>query len=314
VTAVEPDLGGALAVLVEQFVAHLGARRRLSRHTAAAYRRDLLALAEFASAQGCDDWARLEASTVRGYIAARHRRGIGGRSLSRALSAIRGFYRFLAEEGITERNPASGISAPKAPRKLPEVLDADRTAALLEFAASEPLAIRDRALLELTYSSGLRLAELVAVDLTDLDLREGLIRVTGKGRKTRIVPVGRQARAALRGWIQARSSLANAATQALFVSRRGTRISARAVQARFARWASVQGIGERVYPHLLRHSFASHLLESSGDLRAVQELLGHADISTTQVYTHLDFQHLARVYDRSHPRARRKAKDGPRGR
>jgi len=296
--------------LVERFVAHLSERRRLSAYTARAYRGDLMSLADFMEARGCVAWTRLDVSLVRGYIAARHRQGIGGRSLRRALSAIRCFYRFLAEEGITQRNPAAGISAPKAPRKLPAVLDADRTAALLELGGTDLLALRDRALLELTYSSGLRLAELVAVDPGDLDLSEGLIRVTGKGRKTRIVPVGRQARAALRRWIEARPGLAAPGTRALFVSRRGTRISARAVQARFARWATVQGIGARVHPHLLRHSFASHLLESSGDLRAVQELLGHADISTTQVYTHLDFQHLARVYDRAHPRARRKSKTG----
>jgi len=301
----------SLAILVERFVAHLGERRRLSPHTTNAYRRDLMSLAEFAAARGCEDWTHLESSLVRGHIAARHRQGIGGRSLRRALSAIRGFYRYLAEEGITERNPAAAIRAPKAPRKLPAVLDADRTAALLELDGADPLTRRDRALLELTYSSGLRLAELVAVDLGDLDLAEGLIRVTGKGRKTRIVPIGRQARLAIRRWIETRPVLAEEGNQALFVSRRGTRISARAVQARFARWATVQGISERIHPHLLRHSFASHLLESSGDLRAVQELLGHADISTTQVYTHLDFLHLARVYDRAHPRARRKPKSDP---
>ena len=242
---------------------------------------------------------------MRRFVADRHRRGAGPRSLQRALSAIRAFYLHQIREGRIELNPAAGVSAPNAARKLPKVLEPDRVGALLEFSAHDAIDARDRAMLELMYSSGLRLSELVGLDLHHIDIQDGLVEVTGKGDKQRRLPVGRLACVALGAWLRRRADMAATGERALFVSRRGTRISRRSVEVRLARRAGMQGLDVGVHPHMLRHSFASHLLESSGDLRAVQELLGHADISTTQVYTHLDFQHLAKVYDRAHPRARR---------
>jgi integrase/recombinase XerC len=217
---------------------------------------------------------------------------------------LRGFFRFLIREKVLKRNPAADVTAPKAGKRLPGTLDADQMARLLELPGDDPLTVRDRAMLELLYSSGLRLAELVALDLGDVDDADATVRVTGKGAKTRIVPVGRKALAALRAWRRTRAGVAGPDEQALFVSRRGGRLRPRSVQDRIVHWARRQGMDRNVYPHLFRHSFASHLLESSGDLRAVQELLGHADVSTTQIYTHLDFQHLAQIYDQTHPRAR----------
>ncbi len=294
--------------LVERFLAHLDRERRLSPLTAQAYRRDLRALVAFCRDNRMGGWGRLDAADIRRYAAWRHRAGAGGRSVQRALSAVRTFYRYLLREGLVERNPASGVAAPKSPRKLPRVLEADRVSALLALPEEDPLAVRDRAIMELLYSSGLRLSEVVALKVRDLDLLEGFVDVTGKGDKGRIVPVGRIARSALQTWLRTREALCSADEPGLFVTRHGRPMSARSIQARVRRWALAQGLGLHVHPHMLRHSFASHLLESSGDLRAVQELLGHADIRTTQVYTHLDFQHLAQVYDRAHPRARRKGK------
>ena len=252
------------------------------------------------------DWSSVDARLVRGFVAWRHRNSVGGRSIQRGLSAIRTFFDFCVREAVTTGNPARAVSAPKASRRLPNALDIDRAGALVELEGDDPLALRDRAMLELTYSSGLRLAELCALAVADVDLEGALVKVLGKGRKVRVVPVGRHARAAVRAWLGVRAELAGPGENALFVSRRGRRISPRTVQARFAARALESGIGVHVHPHLLRHSFATHLLESSGDLRAVQELLGHADIGTTQVYTHLDFQHLAAVYDKAHPRARKR--------
>ncbi|MDJ0863749.1 MAG: tyrosine recombinase XerC [Gammaproteobacteria bacterium] len=294
--------------LVERFLAHLDRERRLSPLTAQAYRRDLRALVAFCRDNRMGGWGRLDAADIRRYAAWRHRAGAGGNSVQRALSAVRTFYRYLLREGLVERNPASGVAAPKSPRKLPRVLEADRVSALLALPEKDPLAVRDRAIMELLYSSGLRLSEVVALNVRDIDLREGFVDVTGKGGKGRIVPVGRIARSALQAWLRTREALCPADEPGLFVTRHGRPMSARSIQARVRRCALAQGLGLHVHPHMLRHSFASHLLESSGDLRAVQELLGHADIRTTQVYTHLDFQHLAQVYDRAHPRARRKGK------
>jgi integrase/recombinase XerC len=226
--------------------------------------------------------------------------------VQRRLSAVRSFYAFLIREGIMRVNPATDIRAPKSARHLPQTLDADQMGRLLDVAVETPLDARDLALMELFYSSGLRLAELVALDLTSIDLADRTVRVVGKGNKTRIVPVGRKAVTALRAWLRERSGMAAPETPALFVGRNGGRLGARAIQLRVAAAARRQGLPMGVHPHLFRHSFATHLLESSQDLRGVQELLGHADISTTQVYTHLDFQHLARIYDEAHPRARRK--------
>jgi len=291
---------------LERFVRHLSQERGLSPRTAEGYRRDLDALARFCRERGLGRWDALDDEHIRAFAAWCHRQGASGRSIQRALSAVRGFYAYLLREGQARRNPAVGVAAPKSTRRLPEVLDADQVAGLLDFTAEGPLSLRDLAILELFYSSGLRLAELVGLDLHELDVQEGLVAVTGKGRKRRLVPVGRYAREALARWLAVRSGMARAGETAVFVGRTGRRLGARAVQLLVGRRARQRGLGTCVHPHTLRHSFASHLLESSGDLRAVQELLGHADISTTQVYTHLDFQHLARVYDQAHPRAKRK--------
>lgn len=291
---------------IERFLRHLRDERRLSPLTCSGYGRELARLLDYCGERGLAAWPDLDGRHIREFAAARHRGGSSGRSVQRTLSAVRTFFGFLSREGHVRRNPAVGVSAPRHPRRLPRALDADRVTALLALPADAPLSARDGAMMELLYSSGLRLGELVGLDLADVDMSEGLVSVTGKGRKRRILPVGRCALEALRAWLGVRADLAGPGETALFVSRRGSRISARSVQARLARWAERQGIGTRLHPHMLRHSFATHLLESSGDLRAVQELLGHADISTTQVYTHLDFQHLAKVYDQSHPRARRR--------
>ena len=291
---------------IERFCRHLGSERGLSARTVEAYRRDLAGFARYLESARIRDWPAIEAGVVRGFVAWRHRHGVGGRSIQRGLSALRTFFDFCMREAVTACNPARAVRAPKASRRLPNALDADRVSALVELDGEDPLSLRDRAMLELTYSSGLRLSELCSLDAADVDLEDGLVRVLGKGRKDRVVPVGRHAREAIRAWLPVRAALAGAGEPALFVSRRGRRISARSVQSRFAKRAFECGTGVHVHPHMLRHSFATHLLESSGDLRAVQELLGHADIGTTQVYTHLDFQHLASVYDHAHPRARRK--------
>ncbi len=295
---------------VSAFLRHLGQERRLSPRTVDAYRRDIADFIDWLDpGDAAPDWQSVTAQQIRGYSAARHRQGLTPKSLQRRLAALRALFRYLLREGRVLNNPADGIRAPKAQRKLPATLDADQLNRLLDIRDDDPLVLRDRAMLELLYSCGLRLSELVAVDIIDVDPRDAVLEVTGKGRKTRRVPVGSKALAAIADWRKVRGQLATADEPALFVSQRGSRLSARAVQQRIARLARQQGAPRHVHPHLLRHSFASHLLESSGDLRAVQELLGHADIGTTQIYTHLDFQHLAQVYDKAHPRARRK-KDG----
>ena len=290
---------------VDDFLAALATQRRASPHTLKAYRRDLLRAERLLPALGADSLASLTPAQVRRLVVALAREGLAGRSIARLLAALRAYYRHLLDGHGLPADPSAGIRAPKSPRRLPATLDVDHLARLLDFAADDPLARRDRALFELLYSSGLRLAEVVALDRTDLDLADASARVTGKGNKTRVVPIGSRAREALVDWLALRQTLAGDGP-ALFVSRLGGRLSARAVQQRLRHWADRQGIDRPVYPHLLRHSCASHLLESSGDLRAVQELLGHASLATTQVYTHVDFQYLARVYDAAHPRARRK--------
>ena len=299
-------MSGALADGVTRFLHGLRNERQLSPHTASAYQRDLAALIEYCAAQGITAWSALDSQHVRSFAAQCHRRGLAPRSIQRRLSAVRSLCRFLIREGELAHEPAADVQAPKARKRLPTTLDADTMARLLEFRSDDRLGVRDKAIMELFYSSGLRLAELLGLDLTDLDLRDRTVRVMGKGRKARIVPVGRQAAAALTRWLQERAVLAAVDETAVFVGVNGRRLGPRIVQKRIASWARLQGLPEHVHPHMFRHSFASHLLESSGDLRAVQELLGHANISTTQVYTHLDFQHLARIYDASHPRAKRK--------
>jgi len=292
---------------LESFLAELAVERRLSPHTVAAYRRDLAALADYCRKENLVDLATLDAYQVRRFAAACHRRGLSPRSIARRLSAVRGFLAYLVRRGVVSSNAAVHVQAPKPSRRLPATLDADQMASLLTRSGDDVLTVRDRAIIELMYSSGLRLAELVRLDLGDVDLADRVVRVTGKGNKERIVPVGRHAAGAVADWLKRRSELADALVSALFVSRRGQRLAARSVQLRLGRWARLQGAPVALHPHLLRHSFASHILESSGDLRAVQELLGHASISTTQVYTHVDFQHLAHIYDQSHPRARRRS-------
>ena len=284
----------------------LGTLQHLSEHTRKSYQRDLKVLLEFVNVQEVHQWNELDGRQIRSFVAWRHRQGIGGRSLQRNLSATRAFYRYLIGEGVAQYNPAEGVQAPKSPKILPKLLDVDQAAQLLEIDDKDPLAIRDKAILELMYSSGLRLSELVMLNIDSLDLVDAVVTVVGKGKKTRVVPIGKQARKAIEQWFKCRDKMANDEEFAVFVSQRGNRISRRSIQQRLKLWAMKQGITIHVNPHMLRHSFASHLLESSGDLRAVQELLGHADISTTQVYTHLDFQHLANVYDDAHPRARKK--------
>lgn len=293
---------------IERFVGHLRYERQLSPHTCRHYRRDLDALSAWCAARSLERWSDLDSGHVRDFTAAGYRQGLSPRSLQRRLSATRTFFRYLRREKHLKTNPAEDVRSPKSARRLPGNLDADRMARLLDIRGDGPLVARDRAILELLYSSGLRLAELTGLDLASIDLRAGMVQVTGKGSKERLLPVGRYALDALTAWYRERPSMAAATETAVFVSRRGTRLSARSVQARVLYWAKRQGLDTRVHPHLFRHSFASHLLESSHDLRGVQELLGHANISTTQIYTHLDFQHLAQIYDQTHPRARSKSK------
>jgi integrase/recombinase XerC len=294
---------------LQRFLEHLRHERRLSPRTCEHYQRDILRLLAWCREQGVAQWRLLSQPQVRGYIANRHRKGISGKSLQRELSSMRALYRYLLREGEADNNPAQGVRAPKVQRRLPVTLDADQLGQLLDVDADGPLAARDLAMMELFYSSGLRLSELISINVQDFDPRDAELEVTGKGDKTRRVPIGRKAMQALEHWLRMRPELAASDEPALFVSQRGQRIHPRSVQQRLKQWALRQGAGRNLHPHLLRHSFASHILESSGNLRAVQELLGHADISTTQIYTHLDFQHLANVYDAAHPRAKKKKQD-----
>ncbi len=291
---------------ITKFISYLHNERRLSAHTVSNYARDLNKVVVFCRNRQVAKWDELKVHDVRAYISKRHRGGLCGRSLQRELSAIRSFFKFLERENVVTNSPAISVSAPKTTRKLPQTLDVDQVLKLLKIPVDDLLSIRDRAMIELLYSSGLRLAELVSLSLGDIDFAQEQVRVTGKGTKTRIVPIGRFAKEAVTDWMRVRDKMVLMDEPALFVSKRGVRISKRAVEFRIKEWGEKQGLDSNVYPHKLRHSFASHILESSGDLRAVQELLGHADISTTQIYTHLDFQHLARIYDEAHPRARRK--------
>lgn len=300
---------------INRFLNHLRDERRLSAHTISAYRRDLEKFTDFLARREITTLRQLVIAQARMFPAQLNQSGLSSRSIQRALSAVRTLYRYLLRESKVEINPfltardvgnRQAVTAPRAERRLPSTLSIEEIVQLVTIDPRTDLDRRDRAILELFYSSGLRLAELSGLDLGDLDLADAVVRVMGKGAKTRIVPIGGYARESVLAWINVRSACAREREQALFVNRSGTRLGARAIQQRVAVWAQRQGLGRRVHPHMLRHSFASHVLESSSDLRAVQELLGHADISTTQVYTHLDFQHLAQVYDNAHPRARRK--------
>ena len=291
---------------VDGFLADLANTRRLSPHTCTAYERDIAGLFEVIGATPLE---RLQAIDVRRAVAKLHGRGLDGRSIARMLSAWRSFYRWLARHHGFKLNPCDGLRAPKSAKRLPDALSPDAVSSLLDGAAEDAQERRDVAMFELFYSSGLRLAELVALDVAAARgmQAEAEVTVIGKGRKMRTVPVGRKALDAIAAWLEVRPQIARPDEAALFVGARGDRISPRMVQARLSRWRLKQGIDANVHPHVLRHSFASHVLQSSGDLRAVQEMLGHASISTTQVYTHLDFQHLAKAYDAAHPRAKKKS-------
>ena len=290
---------------VAQYLQHLAAERRLSPHTVAAYQRDLANLTRLAAKKPL---AELTVTDIRGAIVKLRSQSLSAASVARQLSSWRGFYTFACRRLGFAGNPCLGLRPPKAAKALPDILSPDTCSQLLDRApeTDDALAARDRAMFELFYSSGLRLSELTGLDLDDVNLQSGEAEVTGKGRKTRIVPVGQAALDALSAWLPQRQTLLRDPTPALFIGQHGGRLSPRSVQLRLDRWARLAGLGQHVHPHLLRHAFATHVLQSSGDLRAVQEMLGHASISTTQVYTHLDWQHLAKVYDHAHPRARKK--------
>lgn len=293
---------------IASFIDHLQNEKRLSHHTITNYSRDLDQFLQYVEDKDIDDWKKCNVHFMRSFIASMFRQGLGGRSIQRHIATIRSFFSYLVREGVLKTNPMVGLSAPKATRKLPNPLDVDQMSQLLTNDAkqSTPIIVRDLAMMELMYSSGLRLAELVSLNVNDIDFKQGILPVTGKGSKTRVVPVGSVALDRLKQWLAVRDQLSKNNEKALFVSKLGKRISQRSVQERFKVWGIQKSLDSRLHPHRLRHSFASHLLESSGDLRAVQELLGHSDISTTQIYTHLDFQHLAEVYDRAHPRAKKR--------
>ncbi len=293
---------------IDSFLTYQEVARQLSPHTLSNYRRDLERFADYCRHKAIVDHHHVHNSDVRQWVALLHRNGLAGASLRRLLSSLRSFYKYSNKQG-GDHNPAIGVKAPRGEKRLPKTLDVDSMQQFLSIDGDDWLTVRDRAILELFYSSGLRLSELVDVDTDDIDLQNGLITVTGKGRKTRTLPVGSLAISALENWFNVRDD-GRPIDNATFVSARGTRLGQRAIQQRLKKYSLQQGLGQKIHPHMLRHSFASHMLESSGDLRAVQELLGHANITTTQVYTHLDFQHLAKVYDTAHPRAgRRKPKE-----
>src|SRR5882672_7308929 len=292
---------------VSDFLSHLIHERRLSAHTAEGYGHDVRVLLELTKETALHD---LQMHQIRRFIARLHGRGLGGKSLARMLSAWRSFFNYLARDHGFTRNPCTGVRPPKSPKALPKALSPDEATRLVSFSQSDPLAVRDRAIFELLYSSGLRLSELTSLSLGDVSFADATVRVIGKGNKTRVVPVGSHALQAIQAWLPVRESLPRSNELALFLNQRGDAISPRAVQLRLKAWSIRQGLPGHVHPHMLRHSFASHVLQSSGDLRAVQEMLGHASISTTQVYTHLDFQYLAKVYDQAHPRAKRKPSKG----
>jgi integrase/recombinase XerC len=294
-----------LAADRDRFLDNLRDGRNASPATCSAYGRDLARFTAFLERDGVDDWSAVSADHVQRFVAAERRRGLGGRSLARSLAAIRALFGWLLQENRVRFDPAADIRPPRSGRPLPHALEVEEVEQLVSVPGTGSRECRDRALLELFYSAGLRLAELAGLDVTGVDLGEGTARVLGKGRRERIVPLGGAARKALGDWLRARADWADPDEPALFVSARGRRLSHRAIQDRVGHWARRLGLSRNVHPHMLRHSFATHVLESSGDLRAVQELLGHADIATTQIYTHLDFSHLAEVYERAHPRARR---------
>ena len=297
-----------LQAVVQQFLDYLRQQRRLSEQTVISYQRDLTQLVTFCQHNDIADWPALNAKLIRHCIARLHRQGLSGRSIQRFLSATRSFYQYLIKQGLAEANPAQAVQAPKTEKRLPSTLDVDQISALLDHTKMDTfVSCRDRAIMELFYSSGLRLSELAGLDLRDVDFGDQLVHVLGKGNKQRACPVGKAAIQALKQWLDKRDEAGFFQQPALFITQQGRRLGVRSIQKRLSFWGKKQGISAHVHPHRLRHAFASHMLESSGDLRAVQELLGHADISTTQIYTHVDFQHLAKVYDSAHPRAKKRS-------
>lgn len=292
--------------MADAFLYYLKVERQLSAHTLSSYQRDITQAIAYFQEQNINSWLKITSHQFRSYVARQHRRNLSGKTIQRQLSSLRRLYDYLIKEQYAEHNPLKGVSAPKSGRKLPKAPDIEQLDQLFQETDSDPLHIRDRAMFELVYSSGLRLSELTGINSTDLKRVDRQLRVLGKGNKERELPIGIKALEALEKWLKVRPQLAKGRESALFVSRLGTRISQRSVQKRLEQMAIQQGLPVHLHPHMLRHAFASHMLESSGDLRAVQELLGHADISTTQIYTHLNFQHLADVYDKAHPRARKK--------
>ncbi|WP_318461673.1 tyrosine recombinase XerC [Photobacterium leiognathi] len=293
---------------LERFYEYLRSERELSLHTQQNYKRQLTRIAEQLVELKVESWQQVDAGWVRQIASKGMRDGLKASSLAMRLSALRSFFDFLVHQNVLKANPAKGVAAPRKSRPLPKNLDVDEMNQLLDVNEDDPLAIRDRAMMELMYGAGLRLSELVSIDLRNISLSKGDLRVIGKGDKERIVPFSGLAREWVAKWLKLRDSIAQADEQALFVSKLGHRISTRNVQKRMAEWGQKQAVSSHINPHKLRHSFATHMLESSGDLRAVQELLGHANLSTTQIYTHLDFQHLAKVYDEAHPRAKKRNK------
>ena len=292
---------------IEDFLRYLAYEKRMSPHTVTNYQRDLKQLLGFCEQYDLATWHVIKSSHLRQFISQLHRQGLASRSIQRMLSAVRSLYRFLIREGLVDNNPAQAVQAPKGEKRLPSTLDVDQMSGLLDSTQQDTvISCRDRAMMELFYSSGLRLAELAGLNLRDVDFGDHLVHVLGKGNKQRIVPVGSQAIKALQQWLAKRDELGFFDQAALFITQQGRRLGVRSIQKRLAYWGKKQGISDKVHPHRLRHAFASHMLEASGDLRAVQELLGHSDISTTQIYTHVDFQHLAKVYDSAHPRAKNK--------
>lgn len=291
---------------IDQYLEYAASVRRLSPHTVDNYRRDLNKLQAYCESHNITKSDQIQTADIRDFIAREHRQGLSGTTIQRLLSAIRSLFNFLNRSRSNKRNPALDVRAPKTAQRLPKAADVDELQQFLKIDTDDILACRDSAMFELLYSSGLRLSELVKLNINDMDLKAKLLTVTGKGNKTRELPVGKMAISALNDWLQRRDELVRIENDAVFLSKRGTRISPRSVQARLEYWSKQQAMGHKLHPHMLRHSFASHLLQSSGDLRALQELLGHSNITTTQVYTHLDYQHLAKVYDNAHPRAKLK--------
>lgn len=297
---------GALSQTVQHYLDYLAFNKRYSTHTIDAYRRDIQRLITSLEEQGHETWAAVQADTIRAAMISARKTGLAAKSIQRLLSSWRSFFTYLLKQGLVKLNPVTGIYAPKSPQKLPNSIDPDQLSQILNapVASNDAMAMRDQAMVELTYSCGLRLAELASLNIFDIDMKDATLLVTGKGKKTRQLPIGRYAIAALKNWLQQKPDLKCLDANALFINHRGQRMGVRGIQMRMAKMSALQG--QHIHPHMLRHSFASHLLQSSGDLRAVQELLGHSNISTTQVYTHLDYQHLAKVYDKAHPRAQAK--------